>query len=199
MANFITLLRMGLVFIVVAIALYANPVWQLINPFLIVFIMLLDALDGIIARARNEASLFGAVFDIAADRFIEIAVWTLLAKINLVSTWIPLIFLFRGVLVDGLRYEHAGKGIAPFNIMQSKLGKFLVASRFMRFFYGTIKLVAFSWLLFMQPAPLVFSMFYKHYAFTLQIISNVLIYITLITCLVRGIPVLYEKTCFYRS
>ena len=71
MANIITLLRLLLVFVITALIEYASPLWQLLNVPLVMIIMSLDGVDGIVARACKETSLFGAVFDVAADRIMD--------------------------------------------------------------------------------------------------------------------------------
>ena len=82
---------------------------------------------------------------------LQIALWITLIKTGFVSIWVPIIFIVRGVLVDSLRKQH--ENIAPFSIMQTFWGRFLVASRMMRFFYGGLKFVTFTWLLFLVPIP----------------------------------------------
>jgi len=183
-----------MVFIIAALALYATPIWQLLNVPLVIINIILDGLDGIIARARAEVSSFGAVFDIAADRVIEITLWIVLAQLHIVSIWISLIFLVRGVLVDSLRNHNTKTGDAPFNIMKTKVGKYLVAGREIRFLYGLMKLITFAWLLLMLPFPQLWPQLYYDYSLPLHIISNTLITITIFICLIRGVPVMIE--CF---
>lgn len=192
MANLITLFRLTSVFVIGAIALYADTPWQFLNPPLIIINILLDGLDGIIARKHNEDSVFGALFDIAADRIIEITLWFILAQLNVVSVWIALIYLTRGILVDNLRTPHANLGNMPFSIMKTSLGKFLVGSRTMRFASGLIKLITFSWLFFMIPASDAWPTFFVTYDFLFSWISNILIYTSVAICLARGIPVIME-------
>jgi len=192
MANLITLFRLMSVFIIGAIALYAAPQWQLINAPLIIINILLDGLDGKIARARNETTVFGAVFDIAADRIIEITLWLILAELGAVSIWIAIIFVTRGILVDSLRKHHADQGKLPFSIMRTPLGKFLVASRTMRFAIGFIKLITFSWLFFLIPAAEIWPQIFIIHNDLFSYISNILVYTSVTTSLARGIPVILE-------
>jgi len=196
MANLITFLRLLLVFIVVMIIEYATPFWQISASPLIILAMILDGVDGYIARRRKESSLFGAVFDIAADRIIEITLWVVLAKHNLVPIWVPIIFITRGILVDSLRKKYSDIGKAPFSIMKTSIGKFLVASRFMRFLYGGLKLLAFVWLLFLIPAQALWSAYYLNNIIVINILNNILIYSTVTICLLRGLPVIMESILF---
>lgn len=192
MANLITSLRLILVFAIGIIALYASPLWQMLNIPLISLVIISDALDGMVARLRHEESVFGAVFDIAADRIVEIVLWLILAKLNQVSIWIAIIFAVRGILVDSLRTQYTVAGKSPFSIMQTTLGKFLVANRGMRFFYGMTKFLTFTWLLLMIPYPKLWPYSWVYYYHEFHIISNILIYFTLAMCLIRGLPVLVE-------
>ncbi len=192
MANLITLFRLASVFVIGAIALYADALWQfLISPLIIINISL-DGLDGIIARKHKEDSVFGALFDIAADRIIEITLWIILAKLNVVSVWIALIYLTRGILVDNLRTPHANQGNMPFSIMKTSVGKFLVGSRTMRFASGLTKLVTFSWLFFITPASTVWPETFVTYNILFSWISNILISTSMTICLARGVPVILE-------
>jgi CDP-diacylglycerol--glycerol-3-phosphate 3-phosphatidyltransferase len=192
MANLITLIRLAAVFIIGAIALYAPASWQLINVPLIIINILLDGLDGIIARARHEVSVFGAVFDIAADRIIESVLWMILAELGMVSIWVAIILITRGILIDSLRKPHTERGKSPFGIMKTSLGKFIVASRTMRFTVGFLKLITFAWLFFLVPASSLWpQIIIGHYA-SFNFISNILVCATVTICLVRGIPVVLE-------
>lgn len=199
MANLITLGRLILVLIIIALLEYASPDWQCLNIPLIIIAMLLDGLDGIVARKLHENSLFGALFDIATDRIIEIILWVALTKIGLVSIWIPIVFIIRGVLVDDLRKKYVLEGQAPFEVMRSRWGNFLVASRSMRFIYGSLKLFTFTWLLFLVPARVLWLDLYTRYFNTASLLTNALIYTTLACCLVRGAPIMLEEIFFKKK
>jgi CDP-diacylglycerol---glycerol-3-phosphate 3-phosphatidyltransferase len=192
MANLITFIRLALVFLIVAITLYASALWQLLNPLLVVVAILLDGLDGVIARVRREVSVFGSVFDIAADRITEFVLWAILAKFGMVSIWVVVIIITRGVLVDNLRKPQTDQGKLPFGIMHTAFGKFLVAGRTMRFASGFFKLITFSWLFFLIPAASLWPQMLADYDILFTIISNMLVYITVFICLARGIPVMLE-------
>ena len=103
MANLITLTRIVILLVVVWLVYQAPSIWQLGSFFLVILIFVCDALDGYIARARNEVSLFGAHFDIAGDRIVELTMWVVVADIELVPIWIPLTVIIRTVLVDTIR------------------------------------------------------------------------------------------------
>jgi CDP-diacylglycerol--glycerol-3-phosphate 3-phosphatidyltransferase len=193
MANLITFIRLALVFVIGAIALYGEPKVQFLAPILIIINIIFDGIDGKIARSRGEVSVFGAVFDIAADRIIEITLWIILAELGMVSIWIAIIFVTRGFLVDSIRKPFADEGKLPFSIMHSTLGKTLVSGRTMRFIYGFLKLVTFSWLFFLIPAMELWPAFYLPHYWFINSLNDFLVYTTVAICIARGVPVILEN------
>ena len=71
-ANLITMLRFPLLVLVVLLLYFGGSAWQLVDAFLIVVLILMDTLDGVVARRRHEQTLIGAALDVAADRAVEI-------------------------------------------------------------------------------------------------------------------------------
>ena len=117
MANLVTLSRLLLLIVVVALSYLPPTPWQIANFFLIILIFVTDGLDGYVARKRHETSLFGALFDIAGDRIVELTLWIVAADTDLVRAWVPLVFVWRGVIVDTIRTSNAvAEGMAPFEI-----------------------------------------------------------------------------------
>ena len=192
MANLITSSRFVLLFILVAMAYLAPPVWQLANWLLLLVVIILDGVDGYVARQRGETSAFGSAYDIAVDRVVENVLWIVLADLDLVPIWVALVFITRGVLVDTIRSQGAARGETAFGMMKTAVGRFLVSGRFMRGFYGAVKAIAFAWILLFQPVPAVFPAFWAQWSADITLVTNLLIYVSVITCLVRGVPVVWE-------
>ena len=192
MANLITSGRFFLLFVLVAMAYFAPPPWQLANPALLVVIIALDGLDGYVARRRGETSVFGSVYDIAVDRVVENVLWIALADLDLVPVWVAIVFITRGLLVDTIRGHAATQGHSAFGMMRSAAGRFLVAGRFMRGLYGTVKAVAFAWILAFQPAPDLWPGFWSQSGATVTALGALLVYLAVAICLLRGIPVVVE-------
>jgi len=191
LANVITTLRLGLLLIVIAITYQLTPIWMYLNVFLLVLMFSTDALDGYVARARNESSEFGAVYDIAIDRIVEISLWIVFFDLNYVPLWVVLLFVIRGGLVDAIRNSFvAAKGKSPFSMLTSKFGTWLVSSKSMRVFYAVIKAVTFCWLALIEA--LKWSAPNLQLDFHLIPIALVLIYSSAFLCLVRGLPVIVE-------
>ena len=153
-------------------------------------VIALDGLDGIIARNLKSTSNFGAFFDIACDRIVELVYISLFVVLKWIPFWILIVFLVRGILVDGVRgFALKKEGKTAFgekSMMEGKLGNFLTSSRFMRAFYGGIKAVAFAF------------MFLIHFSYTQFLgFEMFLIYLMTFLCIIRGIPVLAEGKRFF--
>ena len=193
MANLVTLTRLLLLFIVVWL-MYQQPTpWQLASFFVIVLIFVLDALDGYVARKRGETSLFGALFDIAGDRIVELTLWIVFADNALVPIWVPLVFIARGVIVDTIRSSNAvAHGVEPFALMRSPFGKFIVASKFMRVLYAVVKAIAFAGLALREPTEQWLPDTWQHVSWPITALTYSCVYLSVLLCIARGAPVIAE-------
>jgi len=111
-------------------------------PLLFIALMF-DSLDGIVARRTGSVSLSGSVLDIAADRVYELVLWVSFADLKLIPVAIPLIVITRTTLTDAIRSLGVRDGKAPFEQHETRLGTFIVGSRWMRLVYGLAKIVSF--------------------------------------------------------
>ncbi len=193
MANLITLSRLLLLIAVVVIA-YRPPSWvHFLNVVLLIVVFVTDGLDGYVARKRGETSLFGAMFDIAGDRIVELTMWIVLADLDLLPVWVPIVFVIRGTIVDAIRASQTShRRQSPFAMMETPLGKWLVAGKFMRIFYAVLKAHAFCWLLLIQPMPALFPQFWAAWGPVMTGIAGGLVYLSVAICLIRGLPVIVE-------
>ncbi len=192
MANLITLFRFVLLFPLIVMAYSAPSHWQLLDAPLLILIVALDGVDGWVARRRNETSVFGSIFDVAIDRAVENVLWVVLADLDLVPIWVALVFIIRGTVVDSIRYAAISRGETAFGMMRSRWGRLLVAGRFMRGFYGVIKAVAFAWIFLIQPWPALFPELWQTMAMPARLVADLLIYLSVTLCIVRGVPVIVE-------
>lgn len=194
MANLITLSRLLLLIVVVYIAYQPeHPWWQLGNVPLLIFLFVTDGLDGFVARRRGEASVFGAMFDIAGDRIVELTMWIVLADLDMVPVWVPLVFVIRGTVVDTIRASQVTtEGRQPFSMIRSSIGQWIVAGKFMRSFYAVLKATAFCWLLLLQPLPVLVPDIWVDWSGALQVTGAVLVYLAVAICIIRGLPVVME-------
>ena len=194
MANWITIARFPLLIIVVLLLYVSSPLLCLLNIFLIAILIAMDTVDGIVARARKEVSLLGSVLDIMADRSVELVLWVCYADLGLIPVAIPIIYILRGTIVDSLRSIHVREGQAPFKAMRTTLGRWLVGSRTMRSSYGVIKLISFIGLA-LTHALITFAAngtISPDVARVSNEIFGITSWISVIFCLVRGIPVIIE-------
>jgi CDP-diacylglycerol--glycerol-3-phosphate 3-phosphatidyltransferase len=193
MANLVTLSRLVLLLIVVWVFYLPPSPWEFANFFLIILIFVSDGLDGYIARKRNETSLFGALFDIGGDRIVELTLWIVTADIDLVPVWVPLVFIIRGVTVDTIRSSNAvAQGLAPFALMRSPLGKFIVAGKFMRTLYAVVKASAFAGLALQRPFPMFLPTLWGYLGAFLTWLTYFCVYASVVLCIARGLPVIAE-------
>lgn len=149
MANLITVGRICLLFAVVAAIYLGNVAVISVCMVLIALTILLDGVDGFVARRRGETSQLGAIFDIAGDRIVENVLWVVFADLDLIPVWVPLLVITRGFIVDGLRSLSFAEGMTIFgekNMMRSAFTRWLTAGRFMRGLFGYAKGIGFVYL-----------------------------------------------------
>jgi phosphatidylglycerophosphate synthase len=120
-----------------------NESVRLISIPLLFIALMFDSLDGIVARRTGNVSLSGSVLDIAADRVYELILWVTFADLKLIPVAIPLIVITRTTLTDAIRSIGVRDGKAPFDQHETKLGTFIVGSRWMRLVYGLAKIISF--------------------------------------------------------
>ncbi len=107
LANWVTLFRLNLVALLLLVALTpdaagALPSWT--SFAIAAAALLLDGVDGWLARRRREASGFGARFDMAADTALTVVLSWCLVGAGLVGAWVLVIGLLRPAFVVGRRF-----------------------------------------------------------------------------------------------
>jgi CDP-diacylglycerol--glycerol-3-phosphate 3-phosphatidyltransferase len=194
-ANLITVLRFPLLVVVVLLLYLGGSVGQLIDAPLIVALILMDSLDGIVARRRDEQTLIGSALDIAADRAVEIALWVTYAHLRLISVVVPLTVVIRGALTDSIRNVALQHGQSAHSMMRASWSRWLVASGAMRSAYAIIKTIAFT--------LLALALGLKtggHAAWhSMWLVASVISWMALALCIVRGLPVLIEMQELFQS
>jgi CDP-diacylglycerol---glycerol-3-phosphate 3-phosphatidyltransferase len=191
-ANLITVLRVVLALFTLALlfvpANQNQDLFYWIAFVLTVLVIWADGLDGYFARKLNQTSKFGAILDIAGDRVVEMAYWITFSALGWIPVWVPLLFLVRGTFVDAMRSHASEKGFTAFGaktMMQSKIGKFLVASNFSRFTYAVVKALAFCLVIAAHTRLLTGT--------SAEGAANFLVYISAAFCIIRGLPVILES------
>jgi len=110
-SNILTLLRIGVIPIIVICIYMKEPFFGWIAFFLFCSASITDYFDGYIARLRNEITNFGTFLDPIADKLLVAAVILILTSKGVIRDWdtIPaLIILLREITVSGLREYLAG-------------------------------------------------------------------------------------------
>ncbi|HEX5165715.1 MAG TPA: CDP-alcohol phosphatidyltransferase family protein [Thermomicrobiales bacterium] len=206
MANSITVGRVVLLFVAIAMV-YSGNYWTIVVAgVLIGAIFAGDGLDGGVARRRNSSSKLGAVLDIAGDRVVENVLWVVFAEMQIVGVWAPLIVLTRSFVVDVLRSVALTEGKTPFGettMARSRLTWFLTASRFSRTAYGWSKAIGFVFLTWLVAWRLpdadgrILDTLYDY-----QIVRGIgwtLVYASVALCVIRGLPVIWDARYYLRE
>lgn len=189
MATLVTLSRFPLLMVVIAALYWGSPTLQFVGVGALFLGLVLDTVDGVIARKRNEASLVGSVLDIAADRTYELVLWMCFADLGLIPVVMPFIVVTRTALTDAFRSVGVGRGAAPFAQLRTWVGRFLVASSVMRIAYGVSKVLAFCALALAQvfrsqPGPAITHQAWK--------VGQAMAWVSIGLCVVRGLPVIVQ-------
>lgn len=196
MANWISLIR-SLLCLVAAYLLFHPTHGVYIACFwLTIIVIWMDGLDGYIARKFGESSKSGAVIDILGDRIVEQVYWVTFLALGWVELWMVLLILVRGILVDGLRGMALEKGYTAFGtttMMESPLGKLLVASNVSRWLYAFFKAAMFAFLILGHTPELASTVMDPA-----LLVGYLSMGMTLALCVVRGLPVLIEGRRFLK-
>jgi CDP-diacylglycerol--glycerol-3-phosphate 3-phosphatidyltransferase len=191
-AVWITLSRFPLLVLSVLTFYFGSPAVQLGGTAVLLAGLLLDTVDGVVARRTGQTSLFGGVLDIAADRTYELVLWVGFADLGLVPPWVPMLILARTTLTDAFRSLGVSQGVAPFDQPATALGRFLIASPAMRIAYSVAKTITFCGLPLVRavsalpggPASLLVP--------PLEAAVGAALYATVVLCVLRGLPVILE-------
>lgn len=156
MANYLTIARVILAYFTLWLLFSNNHELFLSAIFLTILVIVLDGVDGYVARKFNETTKFGSVFDILCDRIVENAYWMVFAALGWIGVWIPIVVLSRGIITDGIRGMALAEGYTAFGdkcMITNPIGHFLTASRFSRAAYGTAKVLAFVFMIIAHIPP----------------------------------------------
>jgi len=118
--NALTLLRIFLVPILVALLLTRTEGGFVLGTAVFGLAVLTDYLDGYFARRRNQVTRFGMLLDPLADKLLTAAAFISLVEMDAVPAWMVVIIVGREFAVTGLRNIAAGRGVL---IAASGLGK----------------------------------------------------------------------------
>jgi phosphatidylglycerophosphate synthase len=163
--------------------------------------IVLDGVDGYLARRFNLATPLGAQLDILGDRVIENIFFIYFAVCGEISVWVPVIFFVRGTLADFLRGIAAARGAGSGEdakefrrnwMLRSRWGQRLVASRLSRGAYAAMKCACFVALGLEWTALHSGSQNFFISEWQIRAGVNALVAATTLFCLVRAVPVFWE-------
>jgi CDP-diacylglycerol--glycerol-3-phosphate 3-phosphatidyltransferase len=102
-ANVLTLDRVALIPVLVAVLLSALPDADLFAAIVFVIASATDALDGWIARRRSMVTAFGKLMDPLADKLLITAALVSLVALYRLDAWVAMVIIAREFAVTGLR------------------------------------------------------------------------------------------------
>lgn len=176
--NKLTVSRMLITPVFLAVILWNIPHRFLFAAFVFSILAATDAIDGKLARKRNEITVFGKLLDPVADKMLTTAALLAFMHLGLCNVWIVFVVLTREFIVTSIRLIALSQGIViPANIW----GKLKTVSQMT--FTIAIMLLA--------ELDEIFKLFNNNIPFKFSWLSNTLLGITAILTAVSG--VIYVK------
>jgi len=102
-ANILTLVRVALIPVLVAVLLSALPEADLLAALVFVIASATDALDGWLARRRSMVTAFGKLMDPLADKLLITSALVSLVALYRLDAWVAMVIIAREFAVTGLR------------------------------------------------------------------------------------------------
>lgn len=122
--NVLSLIRIGLVPIVVVVLMWPGPAARWLAAMLFLAACITDFFDGWIARRHGITTTLGQFLDPLADKLIVVAVLIMLAAMPpepRVPAWMAVVVALRELAVTGLRSIASSRGIV---VAAEELGKY---------------------------------------------------------------------------
>lgn len=122
--NVLSLIRIGLVPIVVVVLMWPGPAARWLAAMLFLAACITDFFDGWIARRHGITSTLGQFLDPLADKLIVVAVLIMLSAMPpepRVPAWMAVVVALRELAVTGLRSIASARGIV---VAAEELGKY---------------------------------------------------------------------------
>jgi CDP-diacylglycerol--glycerol-3-phosphate 3-phosphatidyltransferase len=101
--NLLTVFRILLVPVLVAVLLSEGPEGDIVAAGIFVLASTTDALDGWIARRRRQTTNFGKLMDPLADKLLVTAALVSLVSLDRLEAWVAMVIIAREFAVTGLR------------------------------------------------------------------------------------------------
>lgn len=124
--NKLTLVRIGMIPVFVALMMIDGPLWQLLAAVVFIAAALTDLMDGYLARKYNMVTDFGKFMDPIADKLLVVAAMILLVEQHRMPGWVAIVFVAREFVISGFRLVAASGGKV---LAAGKLGKYKTATQ----------------------------------------------------------------------
>lgn len=124
--NKLSITRMALIPVMVALMYPNTTLCNLLATAVFGIAAFTDYLDGSIARKQNIVTDFGKFIDPVADKLLNLSAMIMLIHAGLMPAWVVIVILARELCVDGLRMVAVGNGKV---IAAGKLGKIKTVSQ----------------------------------------------------------------------
>lgn len=171
--NKLTVSRMLITPVYLAVMMIDIPHRFLISAVIFSIAAVTDAIDGKLARKKNEITVFGKLLDPVADKMLTTAALLAFLKLGWCNVWIVMIILTREFAVTSIRLIASSQGIViPANIW----GKLKTAAQM------TFTIV----IMLLAEADGLFHIFSEKGLWTQSSISNILLWITAVLAAVSG-------------
>lgn len=111
LANKVTMFRIVLIPVLIAIAVLAFPFWSYYAAAVFIIAALSDILDGNLARKYNQISDFGKLVDPIADKMLLASAMIILVSWGKIPFYTAIVLLSRDHIINAFRIEAAKKDI----------------------------------------------------------------------------------------
>jgi CDP-diacylglycerol--glycerol-3-phosphate 3-phosphatidyltransferase len=122
--NLLTLLRVGSIPLLVALAYLPGQFWAWLAGGLFFVAGLTDLLDGWLARRMKKITLLGQYLDPVADKLLISSMLVMLTHLGRVPAWMTILIICREIAVTGMRAVAANHN---FTVPSDLWGKFKTA------------------------------------------------------------------------
>jgi CDP-diacylglycerol--glycerol-3-phosphate 3-phosphatidyltransferase len=199
LANGIVVIRVLLVFLVIALLGAYDPASRISGLLLLVIVALLDWVDGYVAHTLKISSKVGGLLDTMGDRITENLLFIFFAYKGIIPLYVPLFYVPRSFVADFIRTLSFSSGLSTFEVNTSVWGKLLVASSFSRVLYLVMKIGIFFFgglLLVLQSMNADMRAFWPR---TLQDGVVVLAAVTVVFSAIRFIFLVYDSRAILKQ
>ena len=138
MPNYLTLSRIVIAFLCMALTLWNNNFSLIVAFLLFILASFTDFIDGFIARKYNKISDLGKLLDPIADKILILGIFLAFLVLGIINIWMVIIIMTREFIITGVRLLGLSRGYA---LAARKFGKHKTASQMIGIIYIFIVLI----------------------------------------------------------